>query len=292
MAKTIHSRVAINQFSLQWGELLAAFKNVPQPTVSKKDCCNLDMPPTAMMHLLEDNRLEPGSGDLGHYIAHAFYCLNSPAIFRFLLPGLLRHWTDELFSSSDTFSEHLDRVLQEHPEVLTDELCGAVMAFMRDMLLERISQNKDSYVYELFQAIVSYGIVAPEIQSLWLPWWELGNPGSALTALLYASCVICPEQENPFFPPSPPNMVSSAPVLWEDVWYGTKQKGWPQQNLITLRSILTLDNLKSNVGKAGEILWPGQENKHIQLLLDFVTIEGDQVQAKIDQLLEKLAHPE
>lgn len=199
----------------------------------------------------------PDLSDLSSYIDDMCFMPLQPDLLRYLLPMCLKLWQEDLFSDGkaegsgvvQSFWFALSPRLTQNTFLLEEELnteeYQSVMHFMRDTLLERMSQETElhfigsnSHPYQWFHALGSFSIVFPNLSSLWNEWWQMSILGHLVCVLQYASCLMYPDNENPVFAAWTPEKGGGPPELWENENL-VSDFGWRQENIAFLAQILT-----------------------------------------------------
>lgn len=153
------------------------------------------------------------SHELGvYYVLNLVYVEPlQPELFNYLFPIYLAIWSEELISSSEYFYHHEIHNIFSRPyiwqEMMDAKQRAAVYAFMVDSVLKHL-QSERGFVYSTGQTpdyfwldeFNELGHSSPIIEPIWQRWWQLDHPGKAVSALMYASCLIYEEHENPLFP--------------------------------------------------------------------------------------------
>jgi hypothetical protein len=101
--------------------------------------------------------------------------------------------------------------------------------------------------YRWVQALVSYGVLFSDIETLWNEWWQTKTPGHAIAAFQYASALLYDAGKNPVFAPWTRDKGGGAPALW-DCGCHMFDVGWTEGNLSFLKRTLTVDYFKKRLG--------------------------------------------
>jgi hypothetical protein len=182
-------------------------------------------------HLRRLVRLKPGdraeSEDLWNYAKDLLYTNIQSSLLVYLLPFCLEAWRDDLNGNYGYggFVEYLYPVLANRKifdEHLSPEQAVVVSEFMKQSILEEIDNQRglahkgsNARPYRWIRALTTYGVLRPDIASLWTAWWSLETIGRAVAAVQYISCLMYPENENPVFAPWTPNGGGGPPSLWD-----------------------------------------------------------------------------
>lgn len=292
-------------------ELFEAFRDVPKPTSAKgcsQGCCMED---DEVRALLDADPRSLTAKQLVPYVDGAFMTLSNVPEFTYLLPGMLRVWSQEIVGDSfqSAFNERFhaalgrryDGVAQLAPSFIVTQLDTplreAVVAFMREALLARIGSGRSFIVHGMmtpahawFRLLATYGVVTGDVPALWTAWWDLPSPGHAIAAVQYASALICSRKDNPAFPWDR-KRGGGSPCLWEYDTLDDKDWIWIPSNVEFLRQTLTPGYLTQKLTEAAAHL-ASPADRHVAAGLRQVLIaEPTRMQCRIDQLLEMLTTP-
>jgi len=243
-------------------------------------------------HLRQLARLKPGdraeSEDLWNYAQDLLYTEIQSSLLVYLLPFCLDAWRDDLNGNHGYggFVEHFYPVLANRrifDEHLNPEQVAVVSDFMKKSILEEIDgqrglayQGSNAKPYRWIGALTTYGVLRPDMDSLWTAWWSLETVGRAVAAVQYISCLMYPENENPVFAPWTPNGGGGPPCLWDFEGH-LYQHCWLSPNIQFLKETL-------NVPTVSHVL-----NRCVERLTDQPEIEvALQVQSDLPILVETL----
>ena len=256
-----------------------ALRGTSPPKTITQEAYDFDRGHLARLVRLE--RDQPGQpDDLWSYTQDLRYSAIQPELFRYLLPVCLRAWHDDLrgYSAHGGFVEHFYPVLADRhvfDSLLTPEQSAAVARFMRESILAEIDDQRGlAYVgsgsrpYRWIRALTSYGVLVPDVQSLWQPWWSLGTIGRAVAAVQYVSALIYRDDENPIFTPWTRDQGGGPPVLWEfeGLLYSHR---WLSPNIAFLRQTLSPPSAIDVLTRAVEQLRDQPEHEPaLQILAD------------------------
>ena len=153
------------------------------------------------------------SRDLG-----AYYVLNliyveplQPTLFNYLFPICLAAWGEELLENTGSyFSDEIYRAFKRPylwQQMMSEKQRESVYGFLVDIMTNRLKAERGflynysiTPAYTWFYALENLGECLPLIEPIWNDWWQLDHPGKAVSALMYATCLIYWENENPVFP--------------------------------------------------------------------------------------------
>lgn len=260
-------------------------------------------------HLRRLVRLRPGdradSEDLWNYAQDLLYTNIQSTLLVYLLPFCLEAWRDDLKGNYGYggFVEYFypvlanRRVFEEH---LNQNQAEVVSAYMRQAILEEIDEQRGLKYqgarvkpYRWIRALTTYGVLRPDMASLWAAWWSVETVGRAVAAIQYISCLMYPENENPVFALWTPDKGGGPPCLWDFEGH-LYQHCWLAPNIRYLQVVLNVDNVSSLLSRCSERL-AGQPEQIVatQVQADF-PILSDIVQARcveLRRLLETIDSP-
>ncbi len=215
-----------------------------------------------------DGRALPRPRDFGDYTDDICHMPKvQAALFAHLLPVCLAVWRHDLMhdhhsdfaGSVETFQSALARrpLLDD---CLTPAQRAAVVAFMRDALLDRIDREKSlshagqyATAYAWFFRLGAFAVMFPELEALWRAWWRFETPGQAVAALQYASCLLYEDRDNPIFAPWTREDGGGTPGLWETD--GQLFDGqWHTENVLFFMETVTPEYLHNALGRAKGVL--------------------------------------
>jgi hypothetical protein len=169
-----------------------------------------------------------------------------------LLPFCLDAWREDLRGGSQKYGGFVEWFypvlanLRIFEEGLTPTQSAVISEFMRKTILEEIEDQRGlSYKgikarpYRWVEALMTYGVLRPDLDRLWDNWWELNTVGRAVAAIQYISCLIYSENENPVFAPWTADEGGGPPCLWEFGGHLYTHR-WLQPNVDYLKSVLTV----------------------------------------------------
>lgn len=250
-------------------------------------------------HLRQLARLKPGdraeSEDLWNYAQDLLYTEIQSSLFTYLLPFCLEAWRDDLKGNHGYggFIEHLypvlanRRVFDEH---LNPRQAAAVSDYMRQTILEEIDdqrglsfQGSKTKPYRWIRALTTYGVLRPDIHSLWTAWWSLKTIGRAVAAVQYISCLMYAENENPVFAHWTPDGGGGPPCLWEFEGH-LYEHCWQAPNIKFLQAVLNVDNVSKLLNQCSERLADQPEHVVSALIQADFPLLTDTVEARCVEL--------
>ena len=228
-----------------------------------------DYDPSHYRRLCQLDGAAPNIHDLSRYVDDMQYMPLQPDLLRYLLPLCLKMWQDDLLHEEGSdcgglveafWSALSPRPVFQNTFLLEEELNAeeyrSVMQFMRDTLLERMSQEtrlhfagSQSSPYQWLHTLGSFCIVFPHLRGLWGKWWQIATPGYAVCVLQYVSCLMYRNDENPVFAPWTPGKGGGPPGLWENGSLSSDY-GWRLENASFLAETLTLNFVKGKLQEA------------------------------------------
>jgi hypothetical protein len=221
-------------------------------------------------HLRRLVRLRPGqraeAADLWAYTQDLLYTEIQGPLLVYVLPFCMDGWREDLRginSGLGGFVEYFYQVLADRgifEKILTPKQSAAISDFMRQTILEEIDDQRGlSYKgvkarpYRWFRAFTTYGVLRPDIDHLFGPWWSLDTIGRAVAAVQYIACLMYGEHENPVFAPWTREGGGGPPCLWEFEGHLYAHR-WLQPNVDFLRSVLASSTASDLLARAVECL--------------------------------------
>lgn len=211
-------------------------------------------------HLRRLVRLRPGdradSEDLWNYAQDLLYTNIQSTLLVYLLPFCLEAWRDDLKGNYGYggFVEYFypvlanRRVFEEH---LNQNQAEVVSAYLRQAILEEIDEQRGLKYqgarvkpYRWIRALTTYGVLRPDMASLWAAWWSIETVGRAVAAIQYISCLMYPENENPVFALWTPDKGGGPPCLWDFEGH-LYQHCWLAPNIRYLQITLNVENVSN-----------------------------------------------
>jgi hypothetical protein len=212
----------------------------------------------------------PSPGDLWDYSQDLRYSktIDRPLLV-WLLPACLQALHHDLRGGNPGVSGYGAFVDEFYPalidrrildEYLAPRQADAVAAFLRASILDEIANQrtlrfagKATECYRWTGALASYGILRPDLDTLWNDWWSLQSPGAAIAVVQYTSALIYGENENPVFAPWTRDAGGGPPCLWE--FSGALYKhAWLDVNVRFLRRALTAPAVRDVLRRAVAVL--------------------------------------
>ena len=131
---------------------------------------------------------------------------------------------------------------------------------MKQSILEEIDdqrglvyQGSNVSPYRWIGALTTYGVLRPDIGSLWTVWWSLNTVGRAVAGVQYISCLMYPENENPVFAPWTPDGGGGPPCLWNFEGH-LYEHCWQSPNILFLKETLNTPNVSHVLNRCVERL--------------------------------------
>lgn len=258
-------------------------------------------------HLHRLLRVERGgraaSGDLWDYTQDVLYTDVQGDLLAYLLPVCLQAWRDHLRGTSGYggFVEQFYPMLADRgvfDRHLTPAQTAAVSAFMRQAILDEIDEQRglayagtNARPYLWIRTLTTYGVLLPDIGTLWMAWWDLGTSGRAVAALQYVSALMYPDDANPIFAPWTCDMGGGPPRLWNFDGHLYLHR-WQDQNVRFLRQALTVDTVSDLIRRAVEILADAPEHDAAARMLSDVPHRRELLAARCRDLPTLLAQTE
>ena len=251
-----------------------------------------------LVNLRTGDRARPE--DLWEYTQDLRYTDIQPELLRYLLPLCLQAWHDHLRGAAGYggFVEHFYPVLADRhvfDSHLTRDQAAAVSAFMRQTILEEMDDQRGlTYMgmrarpYRWIRALTTYGVLLPDIDSLWASWWALGTTGRAVSSLQYISALMYLDDRNPVFAPWTPEGGGGPPCLWEFDGHLYAHR-WLKSNVDFLRRTLTMAAVTNVLERAASQLINGPEHEIASRMLADVPMRTEMLAARCAELPTLLA---
>jgi len=221
-------------------------------------------------HLRRLSSLDPGatasSEDLYEYVQDILYTPIEPELLRYVLPFCLDEWRKELRGEGHGYGGMIEYLypLLAKPEIFETHLLpnqtAAVSEFMRSAILEEIDDQRGLCYrgarvrpYRWVGALTSYGVLRPDIGTLWNEWWNLGTVGRAIAFVQYISCLMYSEYENPIFAPWTANE-GGGPLSVSEFEGHLYKYRWLQPNLDFLATAVEEVKLADQLRRAVRVL--------------------------------------
>ncbi len=260
-------------------------------------------------HLRRLVQLKPGdraeSEDLWNDAKDLLYTKIQSSLLAYLLPFCLEAWSEDLKGNYGYggFVEHLYPVLANRKifdEHLNTEQAAVVSDFMKQSILEEIDsqqglayQGSKARPYRWIGALTTYGVLRPDIASLWTEWWSLQTVGRAVAGVQYISCLMYPENENPVFAPWTPDSGGGPPCLWDFEGH-LYEHCWQSPNIQFLKQTLNVPTLSNVLGRCAQRLADQRENVGALQVQADLPLLVDAVESRcteLPQLLETIQIP-
>lgn len=197
--------------------------------------------------------------DLADYMDDVLYGEIQASLLVHALPFCLRAWHDYLRDERfecPGFAELFWTVLarkEVFAEILSNDQRQAVLGFVKDSILEEIDAQERLHFdgsraapYRWIRALMTYGVIAPDIEHLWMDWWSISTTGRAIAAVQYISCLVYPKDSNPVFAPWTRENGGGPPCLWEFDGY-LYESTWKIQNVDFLQRLFCDPNVVISV---------------------------------------------
>jgi hypothetical protein len=240
---------------------------------------------------------QPTPRDLLDYALDMTYMELQPELLRHLMPLLLAAWRRDLFDGQTAglrgFVEHFWPALlrgKAMQSVLSGTECGVVMRFMRDAILDRLDVEESlafsgmgASPYGWVHSLVSFGVIFPDIESLWTEWWQMHTPGHAVAAFQYASALLYEADKNPVFAPWTRDKGGGPPSLW-DCGCLMFDVGWREENLHFLRQTLSVEYIRQRLTAAQGMIKSAAANSIASQLLAELPVQATLLSIRIEQL--------
>ncbi len=223
----------------------------------------------------------PDSSDLVDYALDMKYQELQPDLVRHLTPVLLTAWRRDLFEGDAAgyggFVEQFWPALLNGAalqKVFTEHERATFIGYMRDSILDRLDaedllrfSGMRASPYRWVQAVVAYGVLFSDIETLWTEWWQTKTPGHVIAAFQYASALLYEAEKNPVFAPWTRDKGGGAPALWECGCH-MFDVGWAEDNLSFLRRIWSVDYFKEHLRLALESIPSGPVREIARSIVD------------------------
>lgn len=256
-------------------------------------------------HLRRLARLRPGqranAQDLWAYTQDLQYTEIQGHLLVYLLPFCLTAWREYLRGVSNEYGGFVEwfypvlancRIFDTD---LTPEQGAAVSEFMRQSILEEIDDQRGlSYrgtkarPYRWIGALMTYGVIRPDIERLWNAWWSLETVGGAVAAVQFISCLMYSEYENPVFAPWTSNEGGGPPVLWEFEGHLYTNR-WIESNVDFLKPTLAVSHVTDVLKRAVDRLTGQQEHDASEVIRDDLPMCIETLEARCSELPQLLS---
>jgi hypothetical protein len=71
--------------------------------------------------------------------------------------------------------------------------------------------------YRWIRALTTYGVLLPDVETLWARWWSIETIGRAVSCVQYLSALVYDKDDNPVFTPWTRDHGGGPPCLWEEI---------------------------------------------------------------------------
>lgn len=188
--------------------------------------------------------------DLANYMDDLLYQDIQGSLLLHALPFCLGAWHEyvrrEAFECPG-FAQSFYTVLEEKEAfagIISDDQKRAMFEFMKGSILEEIDAQNGLYFegypatpYRWIGALMTYGVIASDIEHVWTDWWSVSTTGRAIAAIQYISCLVYPKDSNPIFARYTRERGGGPPCLWE--FDGcSRESTWKIQNVEFLQKLL------------------------------------------------------
>jgi hypothetical protein len=143
----------------------------------------------------------------------------------------------------------------------------------------------------LDSALTTYGVLPPDIDSVWTSWWSVGTIGRAVSAVQYVSALMYPNEENPVFAPWTRDGGGGAPCLWEFEGHLYSHR-WLPSNVQLLSRTLTASLVSAVLGRAVDELTNQPEHQIAARMLAEIPMRHELLAARCAELPILLAKTE
>jgi hypothetical protein len=253
---------------------------------------------TRLVRLQRDERAQPG--DLWDYTQDLRYTAIQAPLLAYLMPVCLQAWHDDLRGTKGYggFVEHFYPALADRHVFdthLTPKQTAAVSEFMRQSILQEMDDQRglmyegsNARPYRWIRALITQGVLLPEIDILWTSWWRLGTIGRAVSAVQYISALMYSDKENPVFAPWTRDGGGGPPCLWDFEGHLYSHR-WLEPNVDFLRRTLIVPAVTDALNRAVETL-KGEPEHHVAArMLTDVSNRGEMLAARCSELPSLLA---
>lgn len=165
--------------------------------------------------------------DLWAYMQDLRFTAIDAELVKWLLPVCLQAWRADLHGARGYggFVEHFWPALADRDILqaqLTSHQTQVVADFMRSGILDEMDRQRGlawggahAAPYRWIRALASYGVLFPDVETLWKEWWLVRTVGHAVSSVQYVSSLLYADDANPVFAPWSAAHGGGAPVLWE-----------------------------------------------------------------------------
>jgi hypothetical protein len=219
-----------------------------------------------------------------------------PDLFKFLFPLCLESWRQYLVedkSEYGAFVEHFELALSRRsycPELLSEAEHEAVIDFFVGCILERMSRESSlshsgmgASPYKWVEALDFFCRAFPELERIWVQWWEFKTMPLAICGLQYLSCFLYDDDNNPIFEKWTPRGGGGPPIQWRHQFAICED--WKAPNTRYLKDTLTEEFAKAKLQHA--ISMVGEYPVAMQMLREF-EVRRDSFRNHLKVISEKL----
>jgi hypothetical protein len=288
-----------NEFSkISWERARATFGSAAPPAQvweSQFDYNDDDLKRLAATPFRE---IDPS--DLWYYFHDLAYVTLQPDLFDYLFPVCLMDWHQSLLSNrpcSHGDAEFHYGLVRGNvlDKMLTPRQREEVLDFFRDSFLERLDNERGfirsaskTPAYGWMCRFNSLGLIAPGIERIWTPWWNVETPGRAVSVLQYCSGLIYLGSENPVFDIWTPEHGGGGPPLTGNDSF-LFDAGWQLPNVEFLRNTLSFPCILMKVEQAANRLADEPERDLARKIADNAARQRETVEWMIEELPRDLA---
>ncbi len=256
-----------------------------------------DCDPDHYRRLCDLGDAAPSGIDLVDYALDMQYMELRPELLRYLTPILLTAWRRDLFEGSSAnyggFVEQFWPALLKGSaltKVFTETERNTFIAYMRDSILDRLDTEASlqfsgmgASPYAWVQALVSYGTLFSDVETLWTEWWQMKTPGHAIAAFQYVSALMYEDAKNPVFDPWTRDKGGGPPALWEcgAIIFNV---GWKQENIDFLKNTLSANYFEQKLHLAFGRISDDVADKIAQRIMDDFPGQRTRLELRIEQL--------
>jgi hypothetical protein len=222
-----------------------------------------DHDPSHYQRLCNLHGKDPAVSDLYDYALDMTYMELQPELLRYLTPVLLAAWRKDLFDGDQAgyagFVEQFWCALLKGSalkSVFTEVERAAFSDYLRETLFERMDTENSlrfsgmrASPYRWIETLVSYGVLFPDIETLWTEWWQMETTGHAITAFQFASALMYEADKNPVFDPWTRGKGGGPPAVWSSSGF-MFDVGWNEGNLNFLKRTLSVAYVEQNLRAA------------------------------------------
>jgi len=255
-------------------KLCKAFEKVPKPNKIRGDPLQMDAAEEDIKRLVDTDPRSLRAKDFKSYLG----CDTTGGVgdLRYLLPTLLRIWSEQLCLQSSSFIQMLQKQLASKDFLyrrLDEDLRQLVVEFMRNAILERIGNEHALCIrgrcltHRWFDVFANHGVITKDIPTIWEELWSMKLEGHAIAVVQYASCLVCREDSNPVFAPRSFWKGGGPPILWEYESWGFDER-WKSTNVDFLRRTLSAEYVSAKLKEAARLMSDNHNRQIAQKVLE------------------------